>query len=388
MSKLITSSKRKDKSESETKSIQFSEIIKIEIDKSKNAINFILENGEIISKDIESCQKFIDPSYDSVFKTIFGDGNMIDGVNGNQRLLDLLNSLVFPKEINRRFTEIVSIGNEKGVIKPKNKTNSGIMRFDISCKIKVTDKKVAETKIIDVEMQLGNRIGLLPRLRRYANALHEIYNLNTLLIAFMNQNYINEENKSQYIKETLFNNEGASIRDLDYVQIVMMNLKEQIMNYQNKKGVLFMSKEIDKIGISWLKLLGIRQWSESIDDFYYLPKDVKFPSKELESVFKMLKSYGKAELLELKRIEEENNNILEIYQEKGVKEGIIKGKREYALLALINVFKTKKESFDEMIDAVDYENTVFIKKDIEKYISDNQERKEFINFLQKKRKIE
>ena len=149
-----------------------------------------------------------------------------------------------------------------------------------------------------------------------------------------------------------------------------------------------MSKEIDKIGISWLKLLGIRQWSESIDDFYYLPKDVKFPSKELESVFKMLKSYGKAELLELKRIEEENNNILEIYQEKGVKEGIIKGKREYALLALINVFKTKKESFDEMIDAVDYENTVFIKKDIEKYISDNQERKEFINFLQKKRKIE
>ena len=149
-----------------------------------------------------------------------------------------------------------------------------------------------------------------------------------------------------------------------------------------------MSKEIDKIGISWLKLLGIRQWSESIDDFYYLPKDVKFPSKELESVFKMLKSYGKAELLELKRIEEENNNILEIYKEKGKKEGIIEGKREYALLALINVFKTKKESFDEMIDAVDYENTVFIKKDIEKYISDNQERNEFINFLQKKRKIE
>ena len=388
MSKLITSSKRKDKSESETKSIQFSEIIKIEIDKSKKGINFILENGEIITEYIESCQKFIDPSYDSVFKTIFGDGNMIDGVNGNQRLLDLLNSLVFPKEINRRFTEIVSIGNEKGVIKPNNKTNSGIKRFDISCKVKVTDKKVAETKIIDVEMQLGNKIGLLPRLRRYANALHRIYDLNTLLITFMNQNYIDEENKSQYIKETLFNNEGASIRDLDYVQIVMMNLKEQIMNYQNKKGVLFMSKEIDKIGISWLKLLGIRQWSESIDDFYYLPKDVKFPSKELESVFKMLKSYGKAELLELKRIEEENNNILETYQEKGVKEGIIKGKREYALLALINVFKTKKESFDEMIDAVDYENTVFIKKDIEKYISDNQERNEFINFLQKKRKIE
>ena len=43
-----------------------------------------------------------------------------------------------------------------------------------------------------------------------------------------------------------YRNEGASIRDLYYVQIVMMNLKEQIMNYQNKKGVLFMSKEINK----------------------------------------------------------------------------------------------------------------------------------------------
>lgn len=54
-----------------------------------------------------------------------------------------------------------------------------------------------------------------------------------------------------------------------------------------------MKKELDKIGISWLKLLGIRQWEKSIKDFYYLSKNLIFPSKQIESEFKMLQNYNK-----------------------------------------------------------------------------------------------
>ena len=97
----------------------------------------------------ESCAKFVDPSYDSVFKAIFGDGNEIEGIKGNSRLLDLLNSLIFPKEKDKAFVEVMSISNEKGKISENNKTNSGILRFDISCKAIMLDKNTRKAKEIN-----------------------------------------------------------------------------------------------------------------------------------------------------------------------------------------------------------------------------------------------
>ena len=121
------------KTETNPKNIKFSEIVKIEKGKLKDEINFILENGEIITEKIESCSKFVDPAYDSVFKEIFGDGNIIDEKGGKERLLNLLNSLLFPNEETKGFIDIHSISNEKSKITTKQ-NNSGILRFDISCK--------------------------------------------------------------------------------------------------------------------------------------------------------------------------------------------------------------------------------------------------------------
>ena len=65
-----------------------------------------------------------------MFKAIFGDGNNIDEKGGKERLLNLLNSLVFPNEESKCFTKIHSISNEKSNITKEN-DNSGIMRFDL-----------------------------------------------------------------------------------------------------------------------------------------------------------------------------------------------------------------------------------------------------------------
>ena len=59
------------------KEVEFSEIVNIEIEEIKGKISFILENGEIITENIKSWVKFVDPAYDSVFKTIFEEGNLI-----------------------------------------------------------------------------------------------------------------------------------------------------------------------------------------------------------------------------------------------------------------------------------------------------------------------
>ena len=157
MDERESESKTEAKIESNPKDVEFSQIVKIESGKIKNEIKFILESGEIITENIESCSKFVDPAYDSVFKTIFEDGNILEEKGGNQRLLDLLNSLIFPNEESKRFIEVNSISNERTKI-TKKLDNSGIMRFDISCRAKVSDKEKNTTKIIDVEMQLGKKL--------------------------------------------------------------------------------------------------------------------------------------------------------------------------------------------------------------------------------------
>jgi len=78
------------------------------------------------------------------------------GIDGNARLLNLLNSLIFPQQNDKNFIEVVSVSNEKSKINIDNK-NSGILRFDISCKATLYYNAKNKKKIVNVEMQLGKK---------------------------------------------------------------------------------------------------------------------------------------------------------------------------------------------------------------------------------------
>ena len=54
--------------------------------------------------------------------------------------------------------------------------------------------------------------------------------------------------------------------------------------------------------------------------------------------------------------------------------------------SLLNEFEHKKESFDEIIDIIDYEKNEFETEDIEGIISDKIKRKEFFKYSWKKKK--
>jgi hypothetical protein len=356
---------------SKSKVIDFSDIIRIEKEGKDGWINFTLTSGDIIRENIKSCTKFIDPSYDSIFKSIFGDGNMCNGKDGNDRLLDLLNSLIIPNEKDKIFTKVVSISNEKSKMNKKH-DNSGILKFDISCKATLTDKKRKTTKILDIEILMGKIIDI--------NSLYETYKMDTILIAFINHNYINADNCSKFKKSSEFKPHGEKIRDADDVKVIIVNLKEETTNIQNMKKIFVNEKELDIVGISWLKLLGIRQWGKSFKDYYYLPKNISFASKELESAFIMLQNCDRARLLLLMRNEEEDNNILKVYEKEGQKKQV--------LLSLIKLFREKSNLFDEMIDIIDFEKTVFNTEDINALIADESEKKNFIKLLGNKRKID
>ena len=366
-------SKPKDKSQDK---INFCDIFKIEKGDKIGEIKFTLKDGTTtITSD---CNRIADLSYDCVFKTIFGEGNECLEIDGNARLLNLLNSLLFPQKKDKYFIEVVSVSNEKSKINMDNK-NSGILRFDISCKATLYDNAKNKKKIVNVEMQLGKKTGLTERMINYAYSLYSMYKTETIVITFLNQGYVNNDNNSKYIKQSIYNPEGAKIKDLDIAEVIFVNLKEEIDKHIKNERILINKKEIDKTGISWLKLLGIRQWAQKFQ-FYYLPKNVIFPSEELESAFILLQNYEENDLLTYMRAEEEDNNILKIYKEEG--------KKEHLLLSLINLFRNKKINFDEMIDLIDFENTTFKAKDIDALIGDKSEKENFTTMLRKKRKIE
>lgn len=56
--------------------------------------------------------------------------------------------------------------------------------------------------------------------------------------------------------------------------------------------------------------------------------------------------------------------------------------------SLLNIFEGKKESFDEMVDIIDFEKSDFNSQDIEEMIPDKEKSEEFKNLLRKKRKID
>ena len=111
-----------------------------------------------------------------------------------------------------------------------------------------------------------------------------------------------------------------------------------------------------------------------------MPKNVSFPSDEMKSAFILLQKYNELELLGFMRAEEEDNNLAITYKEEG--------KKEQILLSLIKIYKEEKEKFDTLIDKIDFEKTTFKNEDIEALIKDDSEKKNFIEMLQKKRKIE
>ena len=241
-------------------------------------------------------------------------------------------------------------------------------------------------------MQLGKKTGLLKRMINYALSLYNIYKTETILIAFMNQDYINDDNKSLFAKHSVYDPKGEKIKDIDYYKVIIVNLKNEISKHINNEQIYINENELDLTGVCWLKLLGIRQWGKAFNNFYLLPKNVSFPSDELKSAFILLQNFNEIELLGFMRTEEEDNNLAITYKEEGKKEGKIEGKiegkKEQILLTLIKLFKEENNMFDSMIDIIDFEKTTFKREDIEALIKDNSEKQNFIEILGKKRKIE
>ena len=86
-------------------------------------------------------------------------------------------------------------------------------------------------------MQIGKKTGILSRMNDYAYSLFQTYKTETILIAFMNQDYINDENRSQFLIKVICDSEGKIIKEEHDTEVIIVNLKEEIEKNQDKKKI-------------------------------------------------------------------------------------------------------------------------------------------------------
>ena len=158
-----------------------------EIKKKENKIYcyYLRENGENREIVTNNYIKIVDPSYDQIFKKLFEEGNPFYEIEGKQRLISFLNSIIFPDIKNDpQIYEIERLSNENTIM---NSNALGLLRYDILCKAKCKTKYAQKNeKSINIEMQLSCDSNLRQRLINYASTVYRLYNLETIVLCLVN----------------------------------------------------------------------------------------------------------------------------------------------------------------------------------------------------------
>ena len=371
--------------------INFNDIISIKKITNDQYIFNLKNNKKIIQNEVK---EIVEPTLDPIFKSIFTDEKEIDGINGKKRLLSLLNSILLPGNEESKFTEIIFLPNESNEV--NRKINN--FRFDIVCQAKLEKKN--EIKLINIEMQLGKDTTIINRLFKYASDLYRANDTPTIVLGFINtKSEINVPSSSIQLYEKDPN--GNIIQCLNFIQIITINIKKEIMKIVNNEKIYVNEKELDEKGINWIKFFGLRYWAYLENNFYLLPKNMKINSKEISSAYFMIL---KENVKNLKRIIEDEQYINTIFNEQykkgieeGKKEGIEEGKKEGKkegikegikngkLTILVNLFHEKKEDLTQLLSSIINNDDIFAIDEIKKMFNDEQKCNSFIELLGKKR---
>ena len=379
----------------ENEEILFTNIMSIE---NKNKIySFHMKDGTVIEKYIENATKFVDPSCASVFEMLFLDSNQILNENGQTRLLHLLNSLIIQKN-GDKFIKIEKLPNEKHNLS-SNLYN--ILKFGITFKATLSSKN--EFKTIELEMQLGNDQSNAERLFRRGSYLFSEYDKNTIVLSFINKKENSDKYKSFWGYLNKSNNKGENVK-LDFFETVVINLNEELMKIKKNSNVYVRNMKLGKDGINWIKLLGIRNWETPYNNYYYLPKNIKFSSNQIASAFEILKSFDELSYEKLLREEEYAYSLIQTSKEEGRKEGKEEGREEgrkegrseglkegrenYQIDTLIKLFRNDFDNIDKILDIIiDDDMEIKYEKIKSKFKNDVEKSQQFVNWLGRKKRI-
>lgn len=299
-----------------------------------------LKKGEESNLEVKNIElpyiRVADPAYDQTFKRIFSWDNPIDGIKGEDRLMSLLNSILFPDvdENGFKIRTVESLSNE--VTKLDEKTALGVLKFDIACRCSCFKiGKAHKVEIFDVEMQTGYQAEFQDRLFDYGNRLRlENNHSPTIVLAFLNYSkYLSKKDQDEsawvglYYKDL---NTGCPIEPLhNVVDTHSVDLSQKSIMLKTGTPIFIGGKLINnKVGKEWLKLLSIRHWATKNGTRYIIPDTAKDPV--VKSAIKMLSCVDEKELARFIEDEDFSNGVINTAKKEGLAEGEIKGKIETA----------------------------------------------------------
>ena len=235
-------------------------------DENSGKFNFSLKDDFVYKS--KKFNYITDPCYDSTFILLFGCEN------GKERLIDLLNSIIYPDE-DEEIIELIYVTNEFS--KFNEKKNRGTIRVDITCKVKTNEEKEF---LICLEMQIGQKYNFIKRHFNYGTSLrntHEFKDCYSIGLFLSTDQLFRKSNIVDLIK----NNNSKNEKNLRYNKIIEIDINVEVNNILNNEPVIINNKYIKDKGKEYIKLFGIRNWCEKISNQFRIPSVDKVSSNDI-----------------------------------------------------------------------------------------------------------
>ncbi len=230
-----------------------------EKDKESGKYHFFLKDNIIYKA--KKINYIADPCYDSTFKILFGSEN------GKKRLIDLLNSIIFPDEDeDDEIIELTYVNNEFTKFNKKN--NRDTIRADITSKVKTYD---GNEFLICLEIQIGQKYNFTKRLFNYGTSLRNSHKFKDCYSIgfFLSTNQLNRKSS---IVNLIKNNNSKHEKILKYMRIIEIDINAEVSNILDDEPVIINHKYINEKGKEYIKLFGIRNWCNNNSNRFRIPK--------------------------------------------------------------------------------------------------------------------
>ena len=240
----------------------------------------------------------VDPSNDQAFKILFNGNYNLNDVNGPQRAISIIQSLLYKFPNNKVIKSIEYWPNEIPIASGQNKAKIKVMDCPLLCKMNDESEY-----IIDLEMQNYYYDGLDLNALSIGNSPRNASNfpLIILLLLFKESEYNNSfENLNESKFKKIDDNVYVICFDLYYIlDCIDNNIEPELNRF-----------EISKKGKEWIRLLTIKKWMKKNfkNKRYPIPKYLN-NSPEIISAIMILDSINNSELINNVLKEKEDNSI-------------------------------------------------------------------------------
>ena len=281
-----------------------------------------------------------DPSFDQTFKKILSTSE-----ESKDRLMNFLNSLYYPKAMKDGFKIRRIVPLDKEITQMGEKSKAGVLFCDIACKcICCTEDEAMidsmedseddsksrkrqktsnkERYAFDIEMQKGEDKDLVGRMQQYVSCLKSIHKLPVEGLGLLNY----DSRDGNIVKTYNYCEIDETSGEFKAKRIVggKANLPIRTIYLGKVNGdveIIFNGNKLDDLGVSWLKLLGLKNWATNTGGKKYT---VFFPENEIDfGIKEALEILSKIDQATLSAIENQEQYV-ENVQTGAIQDAFIK----------------------------------------------------------------